>query len=484
MQENDFGDSQKALPLCVDLDGTIVNTDTLVECLLVGTCKWSTLKRIPGWIVQGKAKFKEKLAQHIQLNPALLPYNDTLVQYLKREKSHGRRLVLVTAANQSLAQAISDHLGIFDEVIASDGSRNLRGEEKAKLLVERFGNRGFSYAGNDRTDLKVWECAYSGVLVNTHYGTAKRAAALTTIEQCINCNPNQVRALWRAIRPHQWVKNLLVFVPIITARAFVDFEALINGFLLFIAFCVTASGIYLINDLFDLEADRQHPTKCKRPFASGALAITTGFAMAAILIVVGFILSAATQIPIVALLLLVYGVASISYSLKLKEFPLVDVFMLAALYSIRLFSGGEATGHHVSFWLLAFSGFLFLSLAIIKRTAELKASLNQQKHHIVRRGYSSADLLVIQTFGIGASFISSLVLALYIQSYTAVNSYTHPQILWFTVPVMLFWECRLWLSTTRGYMNEDPIVYTAKDWVSWMVGIVLILILLAANIKG
>ncbi len=482
MQNNPGSDAQ-IFPLCVDLDGTLVNTDTFIESLIGNLNNLAVLIRIPGWLLQGKAKVKAKLAGQTKLNPALLPFNKNLLNYLSQQKASGRRLVLVTAANERIAEAISRHLGLFDEVISSNESTNLRGKEKAKLLVERFGNRRFSYVGNDRTDLHTWAHAYTAILVNAPDSVAKRAANFTTIEERFTDRPNKTKALLRMLRPYQWVKNILVFVPIITSAALSNLNAWFSALMMFIAFCSTASAIYVINDLYDLDADRQHPSKRKRPLASGALPIAIGFVMIPILLIVGLTFAIATRVPVVVPLLICYAACSIAYSIKLKTMPLVDIFTLALLYSIRLISGGEATGYHVSPWLMAFAGFLFLNLAIIKRVAELKIVIKSGDQQICRRSYRTEDLLVIQTFGIASGFISSLVLALYIQSYTAVSLYANPQALWLIVPIILFWQCRLWLSTSRGHMHDDPIVYAAKDWVTWLVGIFTILILLAANIK-
>ncbi len=474
----------EAYPLCVDLDGTIVETDTFVEYLLIGIRKLSLLYRILWWAIEGKAKLKQELACNIKINPAMLPYNASLLQYLYSQRSIGRRLYLVTAANMQIAEEVNKHLGIFEEVIASNASRNLRGEEKGKALVARFGNRKFSYAGNDRTDLHVWKYAHSGVLVNTSNVTARRALDLTTIERRFDKNRlQQMGALLRSLRPHQWVKNLLVFVPIVTAKAYVDLGAILNAMILFVAFCSTSSGVYVLNDLFDIEADRRHPIKRERPFASGRLSIITGFAMLPFLFGGGFVFAYLTHVPAVLVLLLLYSLITIAYSIKLKELPLVDVFTLSGLYTIRMFSGGEVTNHHVSLWLLAYSGFIFLALAIIKRTAELKTKINGQNDQLERRGYASEDIYVIQSFGIASTFVSSVVMALYIQSQAAADIYYRPQILWFLVPAMLFWQCRLWLSTARGYMDYDPIVYSAKDWVSWVVALFVAAVLIAASVK-
>lgn len=469
------------LPLCVDLDGTLTRVNTLVESLILCIRDWQLLMQIPVWILQGKAAFKANLARHVKIDPAILPYNDDLLQYLRDQKDNGRYLVLATAANQLTANEVSKHLGIFDEVIASDGTQNLRGEEKGRALVERFGRR-FCYVGNDQSDLYVWKLASSGILVNTSPGTAKRAAKATRIEKHFNDNAPWEKALFIALRPHQWVKNLLAFVPIVTSKAFGDLHSILNTFITFLAFCFVASAIYIINDILDIQADRQHPNKRHRPFASGALSPGAGLSIVPVLLILGGAFAVFTRVPAVLLLLSLYAVTSIAYSMTVKKIPLLDVFTLAALYSTRLFAGGESSGYRVSLWLLAFSGFLFLSLSILKRVGELKATLILQKTHLCGRGYSTEDLNVMQTFGIASTFISSMVLALYIQSQTAAMLYPNPNMLWILVPCILFWQCHLWLSTSRGQMADDPIVYTAKDPVSWLVGLLISASLFFANV--
>lgn len=255
-QPTDQTCTRKALPLCVDLDGTLVRTDTLVECFIAAIRNWSILLSIPFWLFQGKAKLKANLAFHGKVDASLLPYNDSLLDYLHEQRRSGRRLVLATAANRNIAIEINRHLNIFDEIIASDESRNLRGTEKAKALVERFGIKGFCYIGNDGADIPVWKCASSGILVNVSGRVEKEAANLTLIERRFYDKPRLLQVLFKELRPHQWLKNLLVFVPIITSGAFLGFFAILNAYMMFIAFCCTASAIYIINDLYDLEADR------------------------------------------------------------------------------------------------------------------------------------------------------------------------------------------------------------------------------------
>jgi 4-hydroxybenzoate polyprenyltransferase len=465
------------LPLCVDLDGTLTYTDTLMESIVAhhSTAKlaWALLA-LP---FIGRAAFKNRVAANSRLDVTLLPYNQPLLRYLESQKRAGRHLAMATAANLTTARAVADHLGLFDEIIASDGARNLKGAAKGAALHARFGHRGFAYAGNDASDIAVWRSAGAAVLVNTTPATARRAQTILPVETSFPRRPASRATLLRAMRPHQWVKNLLVFIPIFTAHAIADAAAWVSAFLTFAAFCATASAIYLANDATDLAADRKHSRKRLRPFASGALPLTTGLAAAAVLAAVGMALGLASgTLAVIA----VYAALSTAYSLKLKEMPLIDVFLLGGLYTIRIFGGGVATGHELSLWLLAFSGFLFLGLALLKRVAELGPAKPASTGQVARRGYMAADLPILQMLGCSASFASSLVLALFVQREATAAQYASPGLLWGIVPVMLFWQCRLWLSTARGYMHDDPIIYSARDWVSWIVGASLMLILLLA----
>ncbi len=466
-------------PLCVDLDGTLIYSDTLVEGIVLSDIRYlaRAFLKLP---VAGRAAFKHQIAKCSKLEPALLPYNQHLIAYLKAQKEKGRYLVLATAANCAIAEAVAKHLGLFDEIIASDEIRNLKGREKADALRARFGEKGFVYAGNDASDMPVWMASDAAILVNTSSGVARRARRKVPIEATIPKHKMASVSLLRAMRPHQWVKNLLVFVPIITAHAIGETMSWVNATLAFLAFCASASAIYLVNDAVDLTADRRHPRKRMRPYASGALALSTGLMAACLLAVLGIGFAIASGIVLV---IATYAVMSVSYSLKLKELPLVDVFLLAALYTVRLYGGGVATGHELSLWLLAFSGFLFLGLALMKRVTELTALSRKDKLLVGRRGYMAADIEILQVFGCAASFASSLVLALFVQREAAAQQYASPGLLWGIVPLMLFWQCRLWLSTARHYMLDDPIVYAVRDWVSWVTaGAVILLLVLARSV--
>jgi 4-hydroxybenzoate polyprenyltransferase len=466
-----------ALPLCVDLDGTLVRSDTLLE----GFCAFATDPRVFGALLRlrdGRAAFKQAVAAGVRLDPALLPYNETLLTYLRPQRAAGRALFLATAADQRVAQSIAAHLGIFDGVIASDGSSNLKGAAKARALTERFGERGFVYAGNARSDLAIWQQAAAVILVNAPDAVAGKVRGTLTIELTIADQPPLLPELIKAMRPHQWVKNVLAFVPILTAHALTETSAWFGGILMFLAFCFTASAIYLVNDLLDIAADRAHPRKRLRPFARGAVPLPVGAAAAVVLLVAGFALGLAGHVAWVVAL---YAVMSISYSFGLKQLPLVDVFMLGGLYTIRLFGGGEATGHRLSLWLLGFSSFLFLSLALLKRVEEMMSVSSSGGSKAARRGYSAADTPILQLFGVASAFASSIVLALFVQNEATGQNYASPSLLWFVVPLLLFWQCRMWLSGARGYMHHDPIVYAARDRVSWAIGATTAAVLIAAK---
>jgi 4-hydroxybenzoate polyprenyltransferase len=466
------------LPLCVDLDGTLLTVDTLQEAAVAAFLQDPrVVLSLPRWLAQGKARLKQELAARWDFDPALLPYNFFVLDYLQQQRAQGRTLILATGADRRVAQKIADHLGLFDGVIASDGAHNLTSTAKAAALTERFGAKGFVYAGNEQADLAVWRSAAAAVVVAAPKRIEKAASALGPVETVIERRGSVARGLVRALRPYQWVKNLLVFVPLVCSAAYFDIGGWEAAIASFAAFCAVASAIYLLNDICDLPADRAHPSKARRPFASGAVPIALGLALAPLLLITGGVFGWLSGAPRA---LIAYAALSLGYNFKLKEMPLVDIFVLAGLYTVRLFGGGEASGYPVSLWLLGFSSFMFLSLALIKRVSELLRLAEQRRRRVARRGYIAEDIVILQMMGCAACFTSALVLTLYVQSDVASHAYLHPKMLWGIVPLMLFWQCRLWLSTARGYMHDDPIIYTARDWVSWVVFACLMGLVVAA----
>ena len=465
-------------PLCVDLDGTLVRTDTLLEQILVLLlgAPWLVCKLLR-WVFLGKAHFKSQVGSYAALDPTLLPYDQRVLDFLQQEKDRGRMIVLVTAADRIIAEVIADHLGLFDRVLASDGVLNLKGLSKAEVLNSEFG-RNFTYMGNDRADLPVWAVADTAVVANASSSLVARVRRMTSVELVFPRVGRSWPTLFKAVRPHQWSKNLLIFVPIITANAFFDARAWLAAAIAFLAFCATASTVYILNDLTDLSADRQHPRKRQRPLASGALSIPTALALVIPLVAFAAALSWLSGLfPII----LIYVVISLLYTVKFKGLLLVDVFTLSFLYSIRLFAGGYVTGYTISLWLLGFTTFLFLALAVMKRVSELMSARASGNQRLVRRAYLSEDLLFLQVMGIASSFSATVLMALYVQSSEVMSRYQRPAVLWAFVPLALFWQCRLWVSTTRGSMDDDPIVYAAQDRVSWLTSAAVVLVILIAK---
>ena len=461
----------QGLPLCVDLDGTLIHSDMLHESSLrlLGESPLSVFK-IPFWLASGKAVLKRKLTDRLSFDPAALPYNQELIVWLRRQRAEGRCLVLCTASDYGVAEAIAAHLNLFDAVLASDGVVNLAGRHKAEALVARYGEKGFDYAGNSVADLPVWEHARRAVVVNASTSLQQEAEACVEIEEVFEA-PAKGLGVWRkALRVHQWLKNLLLFVPLFAAHRVGEPEMWPTLGLAFIAFSLCASSVYIANDLLDLESDRKHPRKCKRPFAAGVLPVWQGVVLAPLLLMVSLGLASfvgGAFLPWLA----GYFVLTCLYSFKLKQVVLVDCLMLAVLYTLRIVAGAAAVEMSLSFWLLAFSGFLFLSLAFVKRFAELQVQLLHGKHKAAGRGYFTDDAPLVQMLGIVAGYAAVLVLALYLNSADVLRLYLAPEWIWGCVPVMLFWVSWVWLQAHRGQMHDDPLVFAVKDKASLMAGI-------------
>jgi 4-hydroxybenzoate polyprenyltransferase/phosphoserine phosphatase len=463
--------SSLAPPLCVDLDGTLIRTDLLLESF-VQLVKRNPLYafRAAAWLLKGKAVLKAEIASRTTLNPAALPYNKEFLAWLKSERDAGRELWLCTAANVKLAEAVAHHLGIFDGVIASDERVNLAGTRKAERLVERFGAGGFDYCGNEWRDLAIWQRAHGAVVVNGGPALEKEVGASLSLLRSFPATANRVHSIWRALRPHQWAKNVLVLVPLLAAHLVGDVSAWSASLSALVAFCLCASSVYVLNDLLDLEADRAHHRKCKRPFAAGDLSLAAGFALFPALLAAGAVIAAFLP-PKFQLSLAAYYVLTVGYSFFLKRFLLVDAVALAGLYTARIVAGSAATGVALSFWLLLFSVFLFLSLAFVKRYAELDALRRQQKLQALGRGYRVEDLAVLQSLGTAAGYLSVLVLALYINSPDIQVLYHRPKAVWMLCVLALYWISRVWMTAHRGGMHDDPVVYALRDRVSLGLGV-------------
>lgn len=459
-------------PLIVDLDGTLIHTDMLHESALrVSRERPFDALRIPLWLIQGKAVLKRNLASRSNFDASLLPYNESLLAWLKEQRAAGRRLVLCTASDRAIADAVAKHLGVFDEVLASDGNTNLAGHQKAEALEKQYGQGGFDYVGNSSADLKVWRRARKAIVVNGARGLASKAEALCGVEREFPPLGHGVRAWRKVLRVHQWLKNMLLFMPLVAAHAVFDIDNWLTLLLAFVSFSLCASTVYIANDLLDLESDRAHPRKRLRPFASGAVPAWHGVLAAPLLLVASLVLGAhvgGTFLP----WLMVYFVLTCVYSLGLKKVILLDCITLAILYTLRITAGAAALSMPLSFWLLAFSVFLFLSLAFVKRYAELKLQAQTGKLKVHGRGYFTTDEPLVLNMGITAGYASAVVLSLYLNSDNVLMLYEQSEAVWGAVPVLLFWISWIWMQAHRGHMHDDPVVFAVKDRASQLAGLV------------
>lgn len=459
------------LPLCVDLDGTLILSDLLLESLLLLIKRNPLyLLAVPFWLLRGRAVLKAEIAARVTLNPESLPYDRAFICWLETERRAGRSLWLCTASNASLAARVAAHLGIFVGVLASGREVNLAGTAKAVCLVERFGERGFDYCGNERRDIEIWKHVRGAIVVHGSARLERDAALHAEVLFLFPRRVNTLRAVIRALRPHQWAKNVLVLVPLLAAHRADEASSLVTGLLAVLAFCLCASSVYVVNDLLDLPADRGHAHKSKRPFACGDLPLLVGFALAPGLLLAASLL-AIWLTPEFQVVLAAYYALTLAYSFALKGLVLIDAVTLAGLYTLRIVAGAVAVGVPLSFWLLLFSVFLFLSLAFVKRFAELDALHRQQLLRAAGRGYDVKDLPVLQSLGSAAGYLSVVVLALYINSPEIEALYRRPPVMWLLCVLMLYWISRVWMKAQRGEMHGDPVVFALKDRSSLIVGL-------------
>lgn len=472
-----------ALPLVVDLDGTLIRTDTLHEQALVlaKTQPFKTLL-LPAWLVAGKAHLKQQLARQVSLDPTTLPYNEPLLDWLQSERQAGRRLVLCTAADARTAQAIAQHLGIFDEIMASDGKTNLGAARKAASLRQRFGHQGFDYVGNSRDDLPVWQAARQAIVVNAPASVLKAAQEHGNVGHVMPNRAPTLRDIARMMRLHQWLKNLLLFVPLLAAHQFTQGAAWGHVLLAFFSFSLCASAVYISNDLLDLASDRLHPRKRRRPFASGAVPVAWGVVISPLLALASMALALAVGTHFLAWLA-VYFALTCWYSVTLKRLVLLDCMTLACLYTLRIIAGGAASALPLSPWLLAVSGFVFLSLSFLKRHTELRPLVERGETAAAHgRGYIAQDAALVQMFGVAAGYASAVVLALYLHGNTVQALYRQPHAILVTVGVLVYWISWMWLQSHRGEMHDDPVVFAVKDKISLACGAVFVASLAAAKL--
>lgn len=477
----------RPVAICVDLDGTLVKSDTLLDSVLALARQHpAKVLQIPGWVAQGKAMFKKHVTSSVTLDVEHLPYNRPLLEWLREQHGMGQKLYLATAADTALAQRVADHVGIFDGVLASDGSTNLAGGNKLAAFRERFGE-DFCYIGNAPPDAVLLANCKTPMVANPFPSlTAKLRKAGTVPVRVFEDRSSTLKSWLRAVRLHQWAKNVLLFVPMLLAHA-LKLSTVAASLIAFLSFGMCASATYIINDLLDIEADRRHPRKRRRPFAAGDISAISGVMAVVVLLVAAFVLAWALPFLVAdvpggmslqnphkfLLWLVLYTVTTLSYSLYLKRQLLLDVFVLSGLYTVRILAGSAATGVPVSAWLAGFSVFFFLSLAFVKRFSELE-SLRERGDAVSNgRGYLVGDLEQLRALGTGAAYAAVVVLTLYINDAKINLLYRHAIRLWLAVPVLLLWLSQVWMLTSRGAMHDDPVVFAITDKRSLLIGVLM-----------
>ena len=452
------------LTLVVDLDDTLIQTDSLFENFWSAwSVKWHTPFLAASAVVRGPLALKQQLADIAMIDPRRLPYNDEVLDVVRDWRERGGRTALVTASLQATADAVAAHLGLFDEAHGSAAGVNLKGPDKARFLQDRFA-AGYTYIGDAAVDIPVWEHAAHAVTVNPSKAFRARVDALGKETEHLSANSATARDYLRVMRPHQWLKNLLVFAPMFAAHQLTP-SVLLQSLLAFVAFSLVASSTYVLNDLLDLAADRAHPRKRSRPFASGAVKVAHGTWMAPALGLLGGVVALLSGPALFGLLVAYYAVTTL-YSFRLKRIVAIDICVLAVLYTMRIFAGSTATGIAASVWLLAFSTFFFFALAAVKRQAELVDGIASGTVRARGRGYHVDDLSIVSNLAVSSGLVSVLVLALYANSEPVQQLYRTPEVLWGILPVLLFWHSRIAILTNRGQMHDDPLVFAARDRVS------------------
>ena len=458
--------------LAVDLDGTLLRSDSLIESFWAAFGRdWRAPFRSFSALFYGRRGLKQFLARTSLLDVATLPYDAGVIAYVEAWRGQGGKTALVTASDQAIADKVAEHLGLFDEVHGSTDALNLKGAAKAEFMTDRYGTGGYAYMGDAAADLPVWRAASKAITVNASRSVKNRADRIGIEVEHLTTNPRSVLPYFKALRPHQWLKNILVFLPMITAHQF-DATSMLKSLMAFVAFSLIASSVYVLNDLLDLAADRMHPRKSLRPFASGSVPIAHGSWMAMGLLALGAGIAVMLGWQF-AMVMAVYYVLTTAYSFSLKRLIVIDICVLACLYTLRIVAGGVASGMLISMWLLAFSIFFFLSLAAVKRQAELIDSAHRGKLVASGRGYQVADVAIVSIIALCAGYVSVLVMALYVNSPLVRGLYPQPRALGGICGILLYWVTYMVMITHRGVMHDDPLVYAAKDRTSQVCAVLI-----------
>lgn len=463
-----MSDKESLRPLCVDLDGSLIRSDSLEEAACATLRKnIFDIFRFPLWLRKGLPNFKRELYSRSDTDPTRLPYHSELLEALKAEKAKGRRLVLATGARLEFAKQVNDHLDLFDEVHGTTDDCNLTGKNKANRLAERFPE--FDYVGNSRVDLEVWKKA-KGAWVVGNFSLMRETEKHCHVERRFDPPQLTFKVLRKALRVHQWAKNVLIFLPMFLSHNYFDPSYWMRCIIAFFSFSCISSSVYLFNDLLDIESDRRHPDNRHRAFAAGNLSILKGLLLTPLLIgtglALGLLLSWEYFFVVIG-----YFILTTLYSIRIKRIVMADIIVLSILYTWRVFAGGIATETLLTEWFLTFDMFFFLSLATMKRCSELILMEQTKEKENKRRGYLVADLPLLVSVGMSSAFLSVLVLALYLNDHRVSGYLRYPEAMWILCPLLLFWICRIWFKTYRGQMPTDPLVFALKDRASYLVAL-------------
>ena len=473
----------KKTPVVVDLDGSLINTDLLYESFVRNILMrpWDIFF-LPLWLLRGIAYLKSRLAEKVLIDAGRLPYNENLIEYLNLQKRAGRQLILCTGSSEKFARAVTEHLGLFDDLYATCLKTNLTGSKKADLLRQKYGDHGFAYVGNEVRDLKVWKFADSAVVVSPTASLAYRVEKVCSIEKLVPTPKLTFSTILKQMRLHQWAKNLLLFVPLLTSHKFFDVAAIFDMLLAFLCFGLCASATYIVNDLSDLDSDRIHWKKKTRPLASGEMPLLTGLILCVALMLGSILLLTLLPFWFVGVMCL-YIVVTLGYSFIFKRLQTVDIVVLAGLYTLRIIAGAAAISVQPSYWLLAFSMFVFLCLALVKRISEIHRKMSSNStpdDKVAGRGYFVTDLGVLMSLASSAGMVSILVFAMYVNSSDVAQMYQNPMTLWLACPLFAYWIIRALIMASRGEIDEDPISFAIKDTRSWATGVLLAAVIAVA----
>jgi 4-hydroxybenzoate polyprenyltransferase len=455
---------QKSSNLIIDLDGTLIKTDLLIESAI------GLIKKNPFyifllilWLLKGRANLKNQIASRIDLRVNLLPYRSKIIEIIQ---SYPGKKVLATASNYKYAKAVAEHLGIFDEFIASDAINNLKGKQKAKIIIEKFGT-DFEYIGDSEADIPIWQQAQRGFVINPNNHLKKKISKLKNISVINDEFTPSLKSILALIRIHQWSKNILLFLPLIGAHELLNPSFMIKTLVGFFSFSLCASSVYILNDIIDLEEDRSHKTKKFRSLASGQVKIQTGLLIIPTLIITSILISTNLNLHFLIWLFIYYSLTFL-YTIFLKKIAILDMVILTSLYIIRIISGAAINNIKITFWFLAFAVFLFFSLAIIKRFIEI----NESSHTASKRGYQDIDINLISISGVTSSYISILIIMLYLYNHSQSLIEQNPILLLILCFIMLYGYSRIWLLAYRKKLNDDPVVFVLKDKISLILGFV------------